>query len=1037
MHRALALLIMAVPAWALDNSVRIYDASGAGQTAQPRTIHRYFAQGEIPAGSYPKPRIDGVAPAAWQVDVESSWPDGSVMAAFVSLPVSVPANGSVVVDFVNDSSACHLGALGTCQAAGLTQQQMLDFNGGEWGAVIEGTANGTTYSASARTMVSAGAWTYRMRGPVVTQVLVEDLTRPNPVYDFGWEYNGSAWQAPSDVKYRSIHPWFTLAFYAGWAGVEVELMAVQAATTRFQRQVFDLAVKRGSSGTAVVYTKTAFDLPRSSAFTRYFWDGAAPAGVQVDFNLKYMIYSRILPPFDYSKQWLGSTDVLRYDSVVGSGDPQDCRPDLSSCGNWTQYIPSTGGRGDIGLIPRWYVTYLFAMGDPAQFSVAARKEFFDKLVVGNADAAQTIPFHYLEYDNSALRDSPSDGQRYYMDAGRTGAAFGRVASTYARPEWLTGEREPWDGTDKIVPVCTAGPCSGNRAPDTNYTKGWVIDAAHMPSPFAVPYMLTGRRSYMMGQLGLASYMAAHQSYSCYYYYSRCGDWALQYTWGNQRSSAWVLREVGMAALISPPGSPERAYFGRILEKNDELWEGIGGVLGGNAQATTSSTFCRGSNLGSGSVTHTSTSSTDWNGMTNYKLNGVTKTLGLPDPAYSLTSLTVDGVVKTFGVLGVDTGRDWYYVPGGMAVFQDEAADPVAVGSTVVVRYQKTSVVSPWCSGRNVQMKGQPNILGHQFWNESRSYGSFMLYYFLWTKKFIEDTGAFVHSVTGQQLFKYSDREAARHLTGWATDSNANPHYADYYASFNIGKSNMLPPSWGEYMKLFPSTSTLVSSMTNSATTFVLNDDHTGWPIQLHEFFTPQLAKVEDEWMLLCSWAENSSPNQSTMTVCAGGRGMFGSVAVSHPAGAAFHWDRQLWNGVGSGHSYPNLYASSVAMYEEYSFPSGTGRRAWERVMGDLTGQQNRMSAPEYAFVPRDRITGLRAVNPSPGTLRLEWVAPSMNACLVYAASGPRGDSLDTGDAVAVARSREQSYTLTGVPAGTVNYRVTCGTARASGVAAVN
>jgi len=45
------LIFFALPLLALDNSVRLYDASGSTQTSQPRTIHRYFAQGEFPSGT--------------------------------------------------------------------------------------------------------------------------------------------------------------------------------------------------------------------------------------------------------------------------------------------------------------------------------------------------------------------------------------------------------------------------------------------------------------------------------------------------------------------------------------------------------------------------------------------------------------------------------------------------------------------------------------------------------------------------------------------------------------------------------------------------------------------------------------------------------------------------------------------------------------------------------------------------------------------------------------------------------------------------
>lgn len=1029
------ILLLALPCFALDNGVRLYDASAATQTAQPRTIHRYFARGEFPSGYYPKPRVDGSVPATWQVDVESTWPDGSVMAAFVSLPVSIAANGSVVVDFVRDANPCHSGNLATCQAAALTQSQMLAFNSSTWDAVLTGTANSISYNANARTMLTAGAWTYRLRGPVVTQVVVEDLTRPTPAYDFGWEYTGGAWQAPSGNQFKSVHPLFVLSFYAGWAGVEVEVIALQAATTRFQRQVFDVAVTKTSG--ASVYSKSAFDLPRSSAFTRYFWDGTAPAAVQVDANLKYMIHSRVLPPFDYAKQWSGATDVAQYDTNVGAGDVQDCSGGNGYCGSWYQNIPGTGGRGDIGLIPRYYTEYLLAMGDTSQFNLAARKAMFDKLIVGNGDAGMTLPVHYLEYDNSSYRDSTADGQRYYFDAAQTTPAFGRMASLYARPVWRSyGGNEHTEGgaADAIVPVCSSGVCDGGRGAGTSSTKGWTLDNAHMPSLFSVPYMLTGRYSYLIGQINLAGYMIAKAGQWCANDALRCFDWALQGSFGNQRYEAWTLREVAWAALIVPSARPEREYFRRILEKNDEMWEGVQDIYGGNAAATTSSTYCAGTNDDGKSVTTTGSSSGAGNAWGPYVLNGVGKVVGTSYPIYSITALTVDGVTKTTGVKGVDTGRDWYYYLGGVTLFQDDAASPVGSGSTVYVNYRMSyNAKNPWCSGRHIQMKGMPNSIGNLFWTSDKQYNSYMLSYYLWVLKWMEDTQAWTHSVSGQPLFKYSVAGVARYVVGWAVDPASNPHDVDMYRDPTMTTANTVPNSWTERAAAFVKSMPLQADVTNSTLTIPFVGVYSEENQPRVQYYAPTLIKVENEWMQACSYATNTpSAGNSTWTICSGGRGKFGTAAVSHAAGATVYWDRQEWNGSAVGHSYPNLFASAVAMYEEYSTSAGTGRRAWERVMGDLTNQQNRMTGPEYAFVPRDRIANIRAT-PGTGTLALAWTAPGGAACTV--ALNP-ADSSDSGDTTATAHGRAQSYSATGLSAGSNVYRITCGTARTEGTATI-
>jgi hypothetical protein len=95
-----------------------------------------------------------------------------------------------------------------------------------------------------------------------------------------------------------------------------------------------------------------------------------------------------------------------------------------------------------------------------------------------------------------------------------------------------------------------------------------------------------------------------------------------------------------------------------------------------------------------------------------------------------------------------------------------------------------------------------------------------------------------------------------------------------------------------------------------------------------------------------------------------------------------------------------------------------------------------MTGPEYAFVPRDRITNLKAT-PGTGTLALAWTAPSGAHCKVAVGSTAPANSDDTGDADDTAAGRSHSYSASGLSAGTAYWRITCGTARVSGTATVN
>ena len=1050
------LIFLALPLLALDNSVRLYDASAATQTNVPRTIHRYFAQGEFPSGYYPKPRVSGGVPAAWQVDVENTWPDGSVMAAFVSLPVSIAANGSVVVDFVRDANPCHLGNLATCQAAGLDQAGMTGFLSGAWDGVFEGTANSITYSASAKTMIGAGAWRYLLRGPVATRVLVEDSSRPNPAYDFGWEFSGGNWIAPSGDQFKSIHPMFVATFYTGWSGVEIEFFVQNPWTTRMQRQVFDLAVKTGAGGGTTAYSKSGFDFAARTAFNRLVWSGTATPAVQIDHNLKYLVSTKLIPPLDYNllvPTTTANTLTTAYDNSLAGTDPQSCNQSGAMCAGVWWDLGDVGSRADIGLITQWMATYLYAMGDTANYNVAARLNIFNKLVLGNSDASMTLPIHYRELDNSSVRDSTSDGQRYYFNyrSDQTTPAWGRVVTIQARPNIEFGGNEASVATnDRITPVCTASTCNGTAGPRANQKNWYRVETSHMPSSFFLTYMLTGRYSYLASLQQQAAFAAGNNTANLYYG-SRNYDQGILAAYSNNRGAYWSLREMFEAAVASPDGTPEKQYFKDILHANDQFYEGVVGATGGNAQATedcspTTTTGSRTSSYGNGNCYD------GFQGSCMLLPNGQVKRFIVAAEGagiVAVTGITVNGSAKTFGVYGVDTGRDFYYKPGGIWVEQDASGTPLVSTDTIAVTYSYGPLKSNWCHGRQYYMKGIPDALGLRLYSANGSKGVptlgfsalgangnsvFMLYYGSMVMRMIELSGALLSPTTGEPMFKYSNAAHSKYILGMALDPNFNMYFADQYVVPYLKMDGKPPQSFSELMALYLTTETLGASLSAGGTSVVLAHHVTYEGETTLTLKAPALIKIDNEWIQVCSYTNDSpTSGKSTLGVCTGGRGLFGTTDASHSNGATVNWDRQVWNYPGYDHNYNNLYADVVALFEDLSISQGSGRRAWERVYGTLTNQDSRSTGAQWALVPRDRIQNIRAT-PGTGTLALAWTAPSGAACTV--AMNPTSSD-DSTDSAATAHGRAQSFNATGLSDGANVYRITCGTARVSGTATVN
>lgn len=68
-------------------------------------------------------------------------------------------------------------------------------------------------------------------------------------------------------------------------------------------------------------------------------------------------------------------------------------------------------------------------------------------------------------------------------------------------------------------------------------------------------------------------------------------------------------------------------------------------------------------------------------------DGQTKVFTLAFPAAKMPTVKVNGVEKTVGIRGVDSGKDWYWSKGDNTISQDDAATPLASTDVLEVTYQ--------------------------------------------------------------------------------------------------------------------------------------------------------------------------------------------------------------------------------------------------------------------------------------------------------------------------------------------------------------
>jgi len=490
------------------NAIAITGLSGASQANRPFTISRVFAQGDIP--NFAQARANGSA-LTTQCDVKTRWPDGSIQHAMISFLASVPASGVITVDFVNQATGNNTGAL--------DRTGILAAN---WGAQIEIT-NGTTLSASARRIVTDWAGTgadsrvtYWLQGPICTQIIVEDRT-PTLTYDLGWDI------------YRPLHPIFVITLYPSYpGGAKVEMILENMWTTKLEDQSYSLALKVGNPlAASAIYSKAAFTHYAQTRWRKVYWSGVEPGPVNIDYNLPYMISSKVLPNFDLTKTASVSGEVSAFNATD--------RGDINGNGQWMKNFSTTGGRPDIGLFPRWYVNYLYGF----------HKDLYPVLL-GNGNVSGHIPIH--------IRESATG---FWFEDRKTVDAFGHPYSLDAHP---TG-----GGITVVGPLSSA--------------HGWSVDLAHQGEFAFIPYIITGdwyflEELYFWGQANISGSTTG----TCYY--CRHDDWAIISFAQQTRGVAWGIRTLGHAAFAAPDGSPEKAYFRQKLLNNIAVREGEQNITDG-------------------------------------------------------------------------------------------------------------------------------------------------------------------------------------------------------------------------------------------------------------------------------------------------------------------------------------------------------------------------------------------------------------------------------------------------------------------------
>ena len=263
------------------------------------------------------------------------------------------------------------------------------------------------------------------------------------------------------------------------------------------------AMRVKQNGTTL-HTQPKFTHYHHARWRKVVWTGGADPNFRLRHHMPYFMASRIVPNYDLS--------MKIPESVLAADAAALAKADKSPMGPvYIQpYFPQTGGRDDIGPLPRWTALYLMTQDDRTRASMMA-----------NADAAGSVPIHYRDESKGdqpvSIQDYPNLTLRY--------------------------------GTSSPALPATSG--STIYSPDT----------PHQPSLTYVPYLLTGDAYYQDELMFWASFNVSIHNPSY-----RGNDKGLVYT-DEIRGGAWTMRSLGEAAFALPDTHPRKAFYRGLLGNN--------------------------------------------------------------------------------------------------------------------------------------------------------------------------------------------------------------------------------------------------------------------------------------------------------------------------------------------------------------------------------------------------------------------------------------------------------------------------------------
>ena len=444
----------------------VADASAAGQVL---TFGQAFQPGDV---AQSVGVADGETSLPTQVDVKRTHPDGSVRHAVISVELPALASGA--------ERTLDLKTVADSASAGLSAADAVSEG---FDTVVELTIGGVTYSASAAALLTGGNPTKWLDGSLATEFQVR-----GPLLD-------------GSTAHPALEVIFGIRFYSK-TKARVSVVIENALHDTPGNLTYDVAVKAEGK---TVFEKSGVDHFHHARWRHVFQYGDDVTAVHTRPDLAYLIGTGAIPKYDLAR-------TLTAESVKKEWtDWQSSPHDIMDPGIVTVYMPQTGGRGDIGPLPRWAAVSLMS---------------------GDANAAAVT---------NGVGDLSGSWSVHYRDRGT-----GRAISIDDYPKISLN---PQASGAFELPECT------------NCDSPYREDTSHQPSLAFVPYLLTGDFYYLEELYFWTSWNFIHQNHA----YREEATGLLQSL--SVRAQAWTIRKLAHTAWIAPDDHPEKAYYEEKLDNN--------------------------------------------------------------------------------------------------------------------------------------------------------------------------------------------------------------------------------------------------------------------------------------------------------------------------------------------------------------------------------------------------------------------------------------------------------------------------------------